>query len=1000
MLASHHVTVFDPFLVRLDVVRDAELHRGTWWTLHEEDGVVLVRATTTPDDQETWAQIQWTGGAPVTGNPNLRAVPRAVFDEQIIGATLGGVEDELVVRVFRLISLVLSANEASYDPAATVTATATTLPDVPDAWSQLVWHGVASSNGNTAQVSRNQLGSRGVQVSLQGKPLSDTVTVHPVLVSLVLSANQASYDTAATVTATATTSPDLPAAWDQLVWHGVASSNGNTAQVSCDQLGSRDVQVSLRGKPLSDTLTVHPVLVSLVLSANQASYDTAATVTATATTLPDLPAAWSQLQWEGATPSGDQHTAQVSCDQLGSRNVRVSLRGASRSDTLTVHPVLVSLVLGTKEASYDAAATVTATATTSPDVPDAWSQLQWEGAAPSGDQHTAQISCDQLGSRNVRVSLRGASRSDTLTVHPVLVSLVLSTKEASYDTAATVTATATTSPDVPDAWSQLQWEGAAPSGDQHTAQVSCDQLGSRNVRVSLRGASRADTLTVHPVLVRLDVANATDNGSGAWEAFKGTTDVVIRAVTSPPAAASQVTWVGGVPVQAGIVNVSCADIGTTDIEAALKGPPQKVTIIVKRNLPALLGNYGADQKILTAAERFFTHRGTEPQLGDAVRRAYQARELHSWLQLASVELQFTQGLTLLESLAPACLAANLPATAQLLKAACDVVRKGPTAVAVAQLLSRYYTLDRCVKLTELLALPLSDADWRTILADHQLWPLGRSFLVFDRMLRYAASANFGSDRALNVLHALRWVIDDFDKAMEILASAPTLPNTRLFWLLECGQRVMGDPAAAGLLIEAQGTPLGKEAAEVLVQSWGIAGQQAQDALDYATNGAGTLDVVHERLFALKSTGGNQQRANQLLAQQDYGVHDARALLQTSAGRNCAEHYANNDNSAKEAAELRRNVGANACITSGLDGMATQLARVLHQHRAEINGLQVDAETSLMKYTTHRAGKLWISIQGGNPVKEDWVGLEVVLIRRSNGTLFVKHCQPTTAKSWA
>ncbi|WP_438043690.1 hypothetical protein [Sorangium sp. So ce128] len=760
MFASHHVTVFDPFLVRLDVVRDAELHRGTWWTLHEEDGGVLVRATTTPDDEETWAQIQWTGGAPADGSPNLRTVSRAVFDEQIIGATLGGFEDELVVRAFRLDSLVLSANEASYD-------------------------------------------------------------------------------TAATVTATATTSPDDPAVWAQLGWHGVASSNGNTALVSCDQLGSQ----------------------------------------------------------------------------------------------------------------------------------------------------------------NVRVSLRGQFRSATLTVRPVLVSLELSNREASHDAAATVTATATTLPDVPNAWNQLQWEGAAPSGDQHTAQVSCDQLGSREVRVSLRGASRSDTLTVHPVLVRLDVVNATDNGSGAWEAFKGTTDVVIRAVTSPPPAASQITWVGGVPVQAGIVNVSCADIGTTDIEAALNGPPQKVTIIVKRDLPALLGNYGADQKILTAAEKFFTHRGTEPQLGDAVRRSYPPRELHSWLQLASVELQVTPGLTLLKSLAPACLAANLQATAQLLKAACDVVRKGRTAVAVAQLLSRYYTPDRCVKLTELLALPLSDADWSTILADHQLWPVGRNFLVFDRVLRASASANFGSDRALNVLHALRWVIDDFDKAMVILASAPALPEARLLWLLEPGQRVLGDAANAGLLIEAQGTPLGKEAAEVLVQSWGIAGQQAQDALDYATNGAATFDVVHERLFALKATGGNQQRANQLLVQQDYAVHDARALLARNAGKNCAEHYADNDNSAKNATELRRNVGANACIPSGLDGMATQLARVLHQHRAEINGLQNGTETTLMKYTTHGAGELWISIQGGNPVKEDWVGLEVVLIRRSNGSLFVKHCQPTTAKSW-
>ncbi|WP_437916379.1 hypothetical protein WME73_17220 [Sorangium sp. So ce302] len=843
-----------------------------------------------------------------------------MFDEQIIGATLGGFEDELVVRAFRLDSLVLSANEASYD-------------------------------------------------------------------------------TAATVTATATTSPDDPAVWAQLGWHGVASSNGNTALVSCDQLGSQNVRVSLRGQFRSATLTVRPVLVSLELSNREASHDAAATVTATATTLPDVPDAWNQLQWEGAAPSGDQHTAQVSCDQLGSREVRVSLCGVSRSDTLTVHPVLVSLELSNREASYDAAATVTATATTLPDVPGAWNQLVWHGAAPTGDKHTAQVSRDQLGSRDVRVSLRGVSRSDTLTVHPVLVSLELSDKEASYDAAATVTATATTLPDVPDAWNQLQWEGAAPSGDQHTAQVSCDQLGSREVRVSLCGVSRSDTLTVHPVLVRLDVVNATDNGSGAWEAFKGTTDVVIRAVTSPPPAASQITWVGGVPVQAGIVNVSCADIGTTDIEAALNGPPQKVTIIVKRNLPALLGNYGADQKILTAAEKFFTHRGTEPQLGDAVRRSYPPRELHSWLQLASVELQVTPGLTLLKSLAPACLAANLQATAQLLKAACDVVRKGRTAVAVAQLLSRYYTPDRCVKLTELLALPLSDADWSTILADHQLWPVGSKFLLFDRVLRDAASANFGSDRALNVLQARQWVIDDFDKAMVILASAPALPEARLLWLLERGQRVLGDAANAGLLIEAQGTPLGKEAAEVLVQSWGIAGQQAQDALDYATNGAATFDVVHERLFALKATGGDQQTANQLLAQQDYAVHDAHALLARNAGNNCAEHYARNDNSAKNAAELRRNVGANACIPSGLDGMATQLARVLHQHRAEINGLQNGTETTLMKYTTHGAGKLWISIQGGNPVKEDWVGLEVVLIRRSNGSLFVKHCQPTTAKSW-
>ncbi|WP_437986495.1 hypothetical protein [Sorangium sp. So ce117] len=962
--------------------------------------MVLVRARTTPDDQETWAQIQWTGGAPVAGSPNLRALSRAVFDEQIIGATLGGVEDELVVRVFRLESLVLSANEASYDTAAAVTATATTSPDDPAVWAQLGWHGVASSNGNTALVSCDQLGSQNVHVSLHGQFRSATLTVHPVLVSLVLSNKKASYDAAATVTATATTLPDVPDAWNQLQWEGAApSGDKHTAQVSCDQLGPRDVRVSLRRQSRSDTLTVHPVLVSLVLSNKEASYDAAATVTATATTLPDVPDAWNQLVWHGAAPSGDQHTAQVSCDQLGSRDVRVSLRGASRSDTLTVHPVLVSLVLSNKEASYDAAATVTATAITSPDAPDAWNQLVWHGAAPSDDQHTAQVSCDQLGSRDVRVSLRGASRSATLSVHPVLESLVLSVNEASYDPAATVTATATTLPDLPDAWNQLQWEGAAPSGDKHTAQVSCDQLGSRDVRVSLRGASRSDTLTVHPVLVRLEVINATDNGSGAWEAFKGAADVQIRADTSPPAAASQITWVGGVPVQPGIVSVSCADLGTTDIEAALQGPPQNVTIIVKRNLPALLGNYGTKQQFLDAAEKFFASQGTEDQLRAAVGSPYPAKSLFSWLQLASIELRRTQGLTLLDALSPDCLAADLQATAKLLIAASNVAAKGCDAATVARLLSRYYKPERCAKLTELLDLGLSDADWSTILSDHQLWPVGRNFLVFDRVLRAAANANFGSDRALNLLHALRWVIDEFDKAMTILASAPTLPNARLFWLRDHEERVLGDPATAGLLIEAQGTPLRKEAAEVLVQSWGIAGQQAEDALDYATNGAATFAVVHERLFALKATGGDQQRANQLLAQQDYTVHEARALLARNAGNNCAEHYADDDNSAKNAAELRRNVGANACIPSGLDGMATQLARVLQQHRAEINGLQNGAETTLMKYTTHGAGKLWISIQGGNPVKEDWVGLEVVLIRRPSGSLFVKHCQPTTAKSW-
>jgi hypothetical protein len=183
-------------------------------------------------------------------------------------------------------------------------------------------------------------------------------------------------------------------------------------------------------------------------------------------------------------------------------------------------------------------------------------------------------------------------------------------------------------------------------------------------------------------------------------------------------------------------------------------------------------------------------------------------------------------------------------------------------------------------------------------------------------------------------------------------------------------------------------------AEMLVKIWNITGNDRNTALTYILPGNVSEDIAHERLFALMKVGvGQANQATQALDKCTYDLEFAEELLKNHAGNNCCQHYANDEDEAKAKAKERENVGANSCIPTGLKGMAEQLQRVLHLHRAEIYLLQLGQETSLLKYSTSQAGNLWFCTQGKSPEEKPWKELEVVVIRKGEDTFFLKHCQP-------
>jgi hypothetical protein len=94
-----------PKLVKITVIRNATQANVTgaknWATVKKASDDVIVEAATTPNTEDAWRQITWSGdtGDPVPGKSNQRTLKRDVARKHQIKASLGGVSDDLTVWV-------------------------------------------------------------------------------------------------------------------------------------------------------------------------------------------------------------------------------------------------------------------------------------------------------------------------------------------------------------------------------------------------------------------------------------------------------------------------------------------------------------------------------------------------------------------------------------------------------------------------------------------------------------------------------------------------------------------------------------------------------------------------------------------------------------------------------------------------------------------------------------------------------------------------------------
>jgi hypothetical protein len=94
-----------PKLVKLTVIKNATQTYVTgaknWACVKKATDDVIVQATTTPNTEDAWKQINWSGdsGSPVPGKPNQRKLSRASSKKYHVEAELGGVKDDLYVWV-------------------------------------------------------------------------------------------------------------------------------------------------------------------------------------------------------------------------------------------------------------------------------------------------------------------------------------------------------------------------------------------------------------------------------------------------------------------------------------------------------------------------------------------------------------------------------------------------------------------------------------------------------------------------------------------------------------------------------------------------------------------------------------------------------------------------------------------------------------------------------------------------------------------------------------
>src|SRR5829696_3732421 len=92
-------------LVSLTVIRNATQTNVTgaknWACVKKSTDDVIVEATTTPNTEECWKKINWSGdsGTDVPGHPNQRKLSRTAAKHYHVEAELGGVKDHVDVWV-------------------------------------------------------------------------------------------------------------------------------------------------------------------------------------------------------------------------------------------------------------------------------------------------------------------------------------------------------------------------------------------------------------------------------------------------------------------------------------------------------------------------------------------------------------------------------------------------------------------------------------------------------------------------------------------------------------------------------------------------------------------------------------------------------------------------------------------------------------------------------------------------------------------------------------
>ncbi len=109
-------------LVSLTVIRNATQNHVTgaknWATVKKATDDVIVEATTTPNTEDAWKQINWSGdsGAAVPGKPNQRSIPRGSSKKYHVEADLGGVKDHVDVWVLWATVTILAKDSDTTPP--------------------------------------------------------------------------------------------------------------------------------------------------------------------------------------------------------------------------------------------------------------------------------------------------------------------------------------------------------------------------------------------------------------------------------------------------------------------------------------------------------------------------------------------------------------------------------------------------------------------------------------------------------------------------------------------------------------------------------------------------------------------------------------------------------------------------------------------------------------------------------------------------------------------